>query len=1241
VDHGTPGHRAAADADPDQLELVEVLGEGTFGIVHRAIHRPTGRQVALKVLRHPHPNALTRFKREFRALADVHHPNLVSLHGLLKKGDEWMYSMEYVDGVDLLRWIRMGHRAFTANDEHPAPASVHERHQRIRAALAQVVDGLRALHAHGHLHRDLKPSNILVTREGRVVVLDFSLVDELHPLPRQRVADPAGSPAYMSPEQTAGATGGEASDWYGLGVILYQALTARLPFEGTSPSIIVQKQTSDPPDVRLLAPDVPEDLATLCMALLSRRPDARPGADAIRACLTGTQGPDAGREAEAGAPFVGRARELEVLDEALRCVRDEWQPVLVRLHGRSGMGKTTLLHRFVRRISSRRPVILAGRCYEQEAVPYKGIDGVVDALVAYLQAVTADERERLMGTDLRLLARIFPVVAEVTGDGDAWVGPPDPHELRRAAFAALAGLLRRLTERRPVVIAIDDAHWGDGDSAHVLRELMSASPPLPVLWILAYRDDLTEQAPWMRGLEASFAPSVLSVRDVPLQPLDADEARAVALARLGTTEAGGVRAAEAIAQESAGLPLFITQLVEHARAAGNTSGVSLGEALRWRVHHLSPPARSLLQAVCIFGRPVDRALAARAADVSEDAPSALAELRAARLLRVTREADGTMPTEPYHGRVREVVLDATPPDRRRLLHGRWAQALGRDGGADPEELAVHLRGAGHLDAATRALVAAADQAMGSLAWNRAARLYRQALELSADPPMAALVGRARALANAGRGAEAAEAYLAAAERCRGDDAVDLEREAAEQLLCSGRMDEGFDLLARVLGTMDLAWPRHPLRTVASLLAERTRLRMHDTALDSRPHPPAAGAGAQPPPSPRALRRIDACFSAGMGMGGVDSLRGAYFQSLALRLALEAGDPFRIARSVAFEAAFESNRGSPNHARAEALLERTRAMANALDDPYLSALGDAAEAVAAFHLGHWTTALERAQRAEDSLRSRCTGVSKERVTVRLFALASLAQLGRFDTLAAQVRSGLEDSRRRGDLYASINLRTGLPSLWWLAADAPDEAERLASAAMEAWRCRTFLLPDFFHLQARVEIDLYRGEGASALRRLHAARPALRRSLLMRIQVVRVLHRDLHGRALLSVAHAPEGTARHLRLARKEAWRLLREDAAWSRPLGERLMAGVAMLEGRRTDAAVHLEAAALQFRDLDMAAHAATAAAALARIHPERHGAPTAASLEALRALGVRAPARFARLHLPALDALLQGATGDA
>src|SRR5690349_854513 len=135
-----------------RYEVLRLLGEGGMGVVHAARDCDRDEVVALKSLRHLGGEALLRFKHEFRALQDLHHPNLVALRELVEDGEAWFYTMDLIDGVDLLSWV---------GDDR----------ERLREALRQLAAGLGALHAAGKVHRDIKPSNVLVTTDARVALV--------------------------------------------------------------------------------------------------------------------------------------------------------------------------------------------------------------------------------------------------------------------------------------------------------------------------------------------------------------------------------------------------------------------------------------------------------------------------------------------------------------------------------------------------------------------------------------------------------------------------------------------------------------------------------------------------------------------------------------------------------------------------------------------------------------------------------------------------------------------------------------------------------------------------------------------------------------------------------------------------------------------------------------------------------------------------------------------------------------
>jgi hypothetical protein len=232
---------------------------------------------------------------------------------------------------------------------------------------------------------------------------------------------------------------------------------------------------------------------------------------------------------------------------------------------------------------------------------------------------------------------------------------------------------------------------------------------------------------------------------------------------------GGMGVAASIADEARGNPFFVQELVHHAAHAEVGTKLALDEVLAVRLAELPADALKLLRVVAVAGKPTEFVLVATAAGLDTTSTSVLATLRAQRLVRI-RGGQQVM-VEPYHDRVRQVVSSRIADDDLRQIHAALARALEVHGRHDPELLLEYRRGAGHLDEALRHALTAARIAADVLAFDRAASLYRVALDLqratrgenaaARDEERRLEIQLGEALTNAGRGAEAAAAFLAA------------------------------------------------------------------------------------------------------------------------------------------------------------------------------------------------------------------------------------------------------------------------------------------------------------------------------------------------------------------------------------------------------------------------------------------------------------------------------------------------
>jgi serine/threonine protein kinase len=1184
-----PAGTTEADSSPTALpviagyDLVRELGRGGMGVVYQAYDRKRQHLVALKTMQGIEASELYRFKAEFRTLAGLTHPNLVTLYELVAEGGLWFFTMELLEGVSFLAHVRSAvplagthdptglmippAREQPAEATHPPPGLTPRQLGCLRDTLRQLAAGVHALHQAGKLHRDIKPGNVLVTRQGRVVLLDFGLAADLDRSGEHLSLQPRllGTVAYMAPEQAACRPVSPASDWYALGSMLYEALTGQPPFRGSPFEVLRQKQDLEPPDPASLVQGIPEDLRTLCGELLRRDPRQRPSGDDTLRRLGAepaeiTSAPVTGITATTEVPLIGRARHLEALEAALQVCR-EGRAVRLYVRGRSGVGKTALVQRFLDGLTQRgEAVVLPGRCYEQESVPYKALDSLVDSLSRYLETLPLLEAQALLPRDLGALTRVFPILrrleAVVSAPGRGGV-VSDPHEMRRRGLSALRELLGRLADRRPLVLFIDDLQWGDLDSAALLLDLLRPPDPPPLLFLACYRSEDVAGNPCLHALLEAREPSdIVERRELAVEPLTPPERRELALALLASRDSAAQARADTIARESGGNPFFIHELVHYletdvAQTGGPSEGdITLHEVLWIRVHRLPEGTRRLLEVVAVAGRPLRQEDACRAAGVAAEQGVALASLRAGRLLRGVGQPE-SREIETYHDRIRETLVTRLSPSGLREHHRRLALVLEASRRSDPEVLAVHFQEAGEPGRAGTYYALAAAQADESLAFDRAAKLYRLALELQSPRGVEQCQLRARladALANAGRGAESAREYLRAADNAGEADAQDLQRRAALQLLSSGHVDDGLATLRTVLGTVGMKMPQTPRRALWSLAWQWLRLRWRGLGFRRRDIR-EVDAGE--------LRRLEICRSAAVGLSMVDPLQGAYFQTRYLLLALRTGEPQHLVQALAMEGAHTSIGGSFSRRRTNELLGAAEKLARQLAQPYPTAMVALAKGVADALEGRWQSAWTLCDQAEGIFRTHCNGVMWELSTAHRFALWPLTFLGEVAEIRRRLPALIKEARERNDLYAVTNLSLVIGTFVHLAEDEPERARRELRQVIDEWSQQGFHVQHMNRLFDEVQIDLYQGEGIAAWERVTAQWPALARSYLLRVQQVRIFLLHLRARAALAAATAVAEPGPLLSAAERDARLLRRERIAWAEALAQLVRAGVAM------------------------------------------------------------------------------------
>lgn len=1309
-----------------RFEVQGYLGQGAMGAVYRVRDCELGREVALKTMHRLGPGEAQQLRREFRARAGITHQNLLQLYELFVGDAQCFFTMELVEGDDFLRWTRerLGIAAASSTPRAPpAPAGAallgstlgvtgsvkltsdaaeggalggheptaaplvevgshepptEEAWARLRRGLAQLIQGLRALHEAGRVHRDVKPRNVLVAPGDRVVLLDFGLLAEVDGpgnvgrWARMR----AGTPAYMAPEQVLGQPLTAAADLYAVGVMLFEALAGALPYEGDASRILGLKIRCEPPSLRALAPDAPADLVDLAMDLLALDPDRRPDAEGCLARL-GQARERAGRPqppASAGAvrpPFVGRACEIDALSAAFTEVVDRRAQVTLHIHGPSGIGKSTLVRRFL--AAERRAgeiLVLAGRCHPQESVPYKALDAAIDELAQHLEALPEASVAALLPARAYALVHLFPVLAKLPAmrDAPAPAVLPDAVDLRQQGFGALRELFAALAAARPMIVWLDDVQWGDLDSAPLLDELTRAGKAgapgdhgaPPFLLLLTYRSDDRERSPLLRHLlreRDTGGGATHAAREIALGALAKDDVAELARAFI---DAGDERARaaqiEAVIAQSEGNPFMACEMARYvaAHAAGGLerpgqARMDVAHLVMERVRALDPARRRLLEVAAVAGKPLDRSVALAAAGWGESERPMVAWLRDANLLREVAGEEKSL-IAPYHDRIREVLLEAMAPDDRGQRHRGIAEALTAQGSGDFEALLHHWEGAGERRRAGEYAVRAADRAAAARAFDHAARLYEKSLELGAggEALRASLLEKlGDALANRGRAPEAARRYLEAA-RASGGDTGALHTRAAEQYIKGGFIDEGWREMRGVLEGLRVPIPTSSLGAVGAASWRRMLFLLRRVDARRRTFPDALPARERP--------LLTALWTASTSIVMVNPHLADAFRMIHLRRALAIGDTSTVCRALAYEAAMETHIGGALLDRSvEHLLAQVADLAARTGDPYDAAWHELAVANVAFTHAQWRRTAEACRRADAIFREQCPGSAWERVTVAIFHHCALAMLGELRELLARLEELAEDARLRGDIHARCEAFVGEPMLAWLAADRGDEARAQARAALgrqaprsRSWPESGYRRQQYADMLASTYAAHYRGDPWPAWTEVLENWPGLRSSLLLPLRCTGLELRWARARAALAAAATPgpAGTrwtrSALLDDARRQIGGIKRDPLELGGPVASILRAGIARIEGREREAARLLEEAVAGFDRLDMALHREAARMALAELIGGDRGEALRRGAEAWMAeQGVARPRALAAAVAPGLLRRERRGSGEA
>ncbi len=728
----------------NRYQIEDEVAEGWLGVVFKAIDMKLNRRIAVKVLSASFSqSAINQFLYQAGLIMALEHPNIVKVFECNRENDRAYIAQELVVGQTL-------YDALNSQPNRLMPLD-----QAINIGM-NIARALEYAHGRGVIHGDLRPKNIFLIdktasnggsgRVASVKLTDFGLgrlregYNLLSGLLVLRTAH------YLAPEQILGRPLDARTDLYAFGVILYELVTGRPPFEGADQAIMQAHLNHAPPPPRRLNPHISRSLEHFILKLLAKEPKERyPTAHQTQRILNNLgirrKGDFQGLSnlpLQQQRPLVGREEPLQDLLRAWEAAHNE-QGQLLFIAGETGIGKTRLAQELAVRVQA--GTLLVGNCHALEgSLAYQPF---IEALRTYFATESPEIADSEVGRLLSDVARLIPEIhALLPGLPEAT--PLEPRQEQLRLMNSLAQYMQRATQERPWLLILDDLHWADQGSLQLLHYLARHCGAMRLLIVATYRDtDLVGEHPLLETLRSLQIPP--QSRTLTLSRLNQEQVGRLLKDIWG--EATPPPLIDKIYEGTEGNPFYVEEVAKGLVDDGTVTWedgrwhfATLGEirlprsvrdAVLRRIAYLGQETQMLLRRAAVLGRTFSFDDLREMSDLSEWV--ILEHLDIALERQLIEEAPGETMLRFNHAEIQQVLYQELSVLRRRLLHRQAGEAIELRYLADPrgmaEELAHHFYEAGEFEKALIYSIQAARQADDAYASQTALMWYSRALTI--------------------------------------------------------------------------------------------------------------------------------------------------------------------------------------------------------------------------------------------------------------------------------------------------------------------------------------------------------------------------------------------------------------------------------------------------------------------------------------------------------------------------------